>query len=114
MYHAGINNSNNNDDDDDDDDDYKNNNNIICSLILNYTEGVDMIRANGVEMGYEDDFRYDLLIVKNFSVIHVNLILLPLCKMSFSVCSITNRKMFLRQSIPESMHLFPLSTLSLL
>ena len=30
---------------------------FFCSLILTYTEGVEMLRANGVEMGDEDDLR---------------------------------------------------------
>ncbi len=29
-----------------------------CSLILTYPEGVEMLRANGVEMGDEEDLRY--------------------------------------------------------
>ena len=28
-----------------------------CSLILKFSEGVEMLRANGVDMGDEDDLR---------------------------------------------------------
>ena len=31
---------------------------LAYSLILTYAEGVEMLRANGVEMGDEDDLRY--------------------------------------------------------
>ena len=31
---------------------------LLLSLILTYAEGVEMLRANGVEMGDEDDLRY--------------------------------------------------------
>jgi hypothetical protein len=30
---------------------------IIYSLILEYREGVDMLRAAGIEMGYDEDLR---------------------------------------------------------